>query len=120
MHRGLGTVRAGFRPLWLVREASVPAGAARYPYETGGSERVSRGSVTLPSGVYWLSKLAVPIDGDGSALLTIRRYTPGPSLAPDEASLVVPPSEADALVVLLEGLFAQARRDGVMTAPDAA
>jgi hypothetical protein len=61
-----------------------------------------------------LSKLEVAINGDESGLLTIRRQAPGPSLAPDEASLVVPGGEADALLALLEGLFAQARRDGVM------
>jgi hypothetical protein len=57
------------------------------------------------------------MNGDESALLTIRREAPEPSLAPDEASLVVPPDEADALLALLEGLFSQARRDGVMPGP---
>lgn len=119
MHRGFCTGRAGVRPLWLLREASVPPDAARGSYESEGSERVARGSITLPSGACWLSTLVVPMNGDDSALLTIRRQAPGPSLAPDEASLVVSPSEADALLALLEGLFAQARRDGVMTAPGA-
>lgn len=120
MHRGFCTVRAGSRPLSLLREARVPPGAARGSYENEGSERVSRGSIALPSGTCWLSKLQVPMNGDESALLTVRRQAPGPSLAPDEASLVVPPGEADALLALLEGLFAQARRDGVMPGPEAA
>jgi hypothetical protein len=119
MHRGCCAARVGFRPLWLLREATVPPDAARGSYESEGSERVSRGSITLPSGACWLSKLEVPMNGDNSALLTVRRQAPGPSLAPDEASLVVPPNEAGALLALLEGLFAQARRDGVITGSDA-
>jgi hypothetical protein len=119
MHRACCAARAGSRLLWLVREASVPPDAAQGSYENEGSERVSRGSIMLPSGACWLSKLEVPMTGDHLALLTVRRQAPGPSLAPDEASLVVPSSEADALVALLQGLFAQARRDGVMTVPEA-
>lgn len=118
MHRVSCLACAGSRTLWLVREAPVPPEAARGSYENEGSERVSRGSITLPSGACWSSTLEVSVAGDESGLLTIRRQAPGPTLAPDEASLVVPRGEADALLALLEGLFAQARRDGVMQGPE--
>lgn len=88
-------------------------------YENEGSERVCRGSVTLPSGACWRSKLQVPIRGDESALLTLCRQAAEPGVAPDEAALVIPSGEADALVALLQGLFTQARRDGVLPEAEA-
>ena len=117
MHHTSCPARPGSGRPWLLRESRVPPEAARGSYENEGSERVCRGSIALPSGGRWSSKLEVPMNGDESALLTIRREAPEPSLAPDEASLVVPPDEADALLALLEGLFSQARRDGVMPGP---
>jgi hypothetical protein len=56
------------------------------------------------------------MSGDQSALLTIAREGPAPAGAPDvpEVSLVVPPGEADALLTLLRGIVAQARREGVL------
>jgi hypothetical protein len=107
-------VRADSRWLWLLREPSVMPDGAPGPYESEGNERVSKGSITLPSGDSWFAKLVVPMNGEESALLTVWRDAAGPSLVPDEASLVVPRGEADALLLLLQGLFDQARRDGVL------
>lgn len=101
------------RRLWLVREGPVPPRVSPGSYEREGSERVSRGSIALPSGARWLSVLEVPISGGPSALLTIRREGPTATL-PDEATLALPPEEADALLALLQGLVAQARSDGVL------
>jgi len=112
-----GAIRADSRPLWLLREPRVPLEGGPGSYESEGSERVSRGSITLPSGDAWLAKLVVPVNGEESALLTVRREAAGPSLLPDEASLVVPRGEADALLLLLQGLFEQARKEGIIPPP---
>jgi hypothetical protein len=56
----------------------------------------------------------VPIAGGLSAILTIRREASSGSIMPDEACLVLPPGEADALLELLRGIIAQARADGVL------
>ena len=86
----------------------------------GQSATSSAGSFTLPSGDTWLAKLVVPVNGEESALLTVRRDAVGPSLLPDEASLVLPRGEADALLLLLRGLFEQARREGILRPPEGA
>jgi len=77
--------------LSLLREDRAPPRTSRISYENEGSDRVSRGSVTLTSGGWWFSKLVVPMAGDQSALLTIGRQGPGASIGPEEATLVVPP-----------------------------
>jgi len=48
------------------------------------------------------------------ALLTVNRSGPGAGPAPSDASLMIPPGEAEALLTLLTGLVAQARADGVL------
>lgn len=100
--------------LRLLREDRVPPTTSRNFYEREGSDRVSRGSVTLPSGGWWFSELVVPMIGDQSALLTIGRQGAGASIGPEEADLVIPPGEADAVLALLNGVIAQARSDGVL------
>jgi len=115
MHRHPAAARPNqLGRLWLLREARVPPQSTRGTYENEGSERVSRGSIALPSGAHWLSKLEVPIGGGRPALLTLRRQSPGDALAPDEAALVLPLGEADALVALVSGIIAQAKADGVL------
>jgi hypothetical protein len=54
--------------------------------------------------------------GDQSALITIEREGGLPPGAPSVpgVTLVVPPGEIDALLVLLRGLVAQARREGIL------
>ncbi len=101
-------------PLQLVREEQVPLDSSRPSYENEGSDRVARGSVTLPSGAWWSSTLEVRITGDQSALLTVGRQGSGRAAKPDEATLVIPPGEADAVLALLAGIIAQARSDGVL------
>jgi hypothetical protein len=54
--------------------------------------------------------------GDQSVLLTIEREgsTPTGTPATAEVAMVIPAGEADAVLVLLRGIVAQARRDGVL------
>jgi len=100
----------------MVCENHLPSSGFRGGYENEGSNRVARGSVTLPSGGWWFSQLEVPIAGDQSALLTFGRQGPGASIGPDEAAVVIPPGEADAVLTLINGIFTQARSDGVLQA----
>jgi hypothetical protein len=85
-------------------------------YEPEHSERQVSGSVAVPGDGRWRAVLAVPLGGDQSALLAIERVGPLPSGAPavEAVTLVVPPGEADAVVALMTGVVAQARREGVL------
>jgi hypothetical protein len=89
-------------------------GAAEY--EPGHSERQVTGWVTVGAETRWAATLAVPMTDDQSALVTIEREGPTPVRAPavPPVTLVIPPGEVDALLTLLRGLVAQARRDGVL------
>jgi hypothetical protein len=100
--------------LQLLREDQVSLEVPRPSYESEGSERVSRGSVTLPSGGRWSAALEVRMRDDQGALLTMNRSGPGAGPAPSDATLMIPPGEADALLTLLTGLIEQARADGVL------
>lgn len=100
--------------LQLVHEDQIAPHPTRVTYEREGSERVAKGSVTLPSGGWWSGSLEVRMGGDQGALLTVLRSGAGAGPAPSEASLVIPPGEADALLALLTGLVAHARADGVL------
>ena len=100
--------------LRLVREDQVSLETPRPFYEGEGSERVSRGAVTLPSGGRWCATLEVRMPDEQGALLTVNRSGPGAGPAPSDASLMIPPGEAEALLTLLTGLVAQARADGVL------
>ncbi len=113
MHRHTATVNL-CTSLQLLREDQISPEVARPSYESEGSERVSRGSVTVPSGGRWSASLEVRMRGDQGALLTIDRSGPGAGPAPSDASLMIPPGEADALLTLLKGLIEQARADGVL------
>jgi hypothetical protein len=87
-------------------------------YEPEHSERQVTGSVELGPATRWYATLAVSMTGEQSSLVTIERTGPTPPGAPDvsDVALVIPPGEADAVVVLLRGLVAHARRDGVLGA----
>jgi hypothetical protein len=100
--------------LHLLREDHIAPEVPRPVYEREGSERVSRGSVTLLSGGRWSATLEVRMQDDQGALLTVKRSGPGVGPAPSDASLMIPPGEADALLTLLTGLVEQARADGVL------
>ena len=93
-----------------------PGSVAAAQYEAGHSERQVTGWVAVGPEGRWGATLAVPMTGDQSALLTIERTGPTPAGAPEvcEVELVVPPGELDALLTLLRGVVAQARRDGVL------
>jgi hypothetical protein len=93
-----------------------PSAGGAAEYEAGHSERQVTGSVAVGQESRWVATMAVPMTGDQSALVIIEREGPTPPGAPDvpEVSLVVPPGELDALLTLLRGIVAQARRDGVL------
>ena len=104
----------------LLREVPVPATPFHGVYENGGSERVAKGTILTSVGARWYCRLEVPIAHGSPALLTIEREGAGEGLAPDEATVVVPPGEADALLALLKGIIDQARADGVLDQGNAA
>jgi hypothetical protein len=113
MHASTAVLERG-QSLQLLREDQVSLRVPSPSYESEGSERVSRGSVTVPSGGRWSASLEVRMRDDQGALLTINRSGPGTGPAPSDASLMIPPGEADALLILLAGLVKQARADGVL------
>lgn len=79
-----------------------------------GSARISTGSVQIGKGGRWTGRIEVPAEGNVAALLTIQRKGRGATLLPKDAALVIPEGEAEAVLALLNGLFAKARRDGVL------
>ena len=85
-------------------------------YEPEHSERQVSGSVGVAGGGRWRAALAVPLDGDQSALLSIERVGPLPARSPvvDSVALVVPLGEMDAVVALVTGVVAQARRQRIL------
>jgi hypothetical protein len=96
--------------------AERPGVSGSFGYEPGHSERQVTGSVAVGPQGRWVATLAVPMTGDQSVLVTIEREGAAPAGAPavQEVMLVIPPDEVDAVVTLLRGLVAHARRDGVM------
>jgi hypothetical protein len=101
-----------------------PHGSAIHPstlgmseYEPEHSERQASGSVAVGQDSRWSGTLAVPMTGDQSLLIIISREGTVPAGAPTvpPVTLVIPPGEVDAVLTLLRGLIAQARREGVLT-----
>jgi hypothetical protein len=90
---------------------SAESGPPKYFEE--GTDRTARGSI-LVQGVRWSAHLDVPIQSAEAALLTIERLGQGPAVAPSEATIGIPVHEAEAVLRLLEGLFVQARRAGML------
>ncbi len=86
-------------------------------YEEPGTEWISRGSIVV-DGVRWSGRLEVPTRAAHAALLTIERLGGSGALEPSQAAVVIPVDEADAVLGLLEGLFTQARRDGILPEPE--
>ena len=103
------------RPAQLLREDRVALDTHRPSYEDEGSDQVSRGSVSLPSGGRWSWTLEVRMASEQGALLTVHRSGAGAGPAPTEASLVIPPGEEAAFLTLLTGLVAQGRKHGVLS-----
>lgn len=97
--------------------AAAPSGTAGGAgYEPEHSERQVTGSVAVGQESRWVATLAVPMTGDQSVLLTLEREGPVPAGAPavEQVMLVIPAGEGDAVLTLLGGIIAHARRDGVL------
>lgn len=89
----------------------------RVEYEPEGSDRRATGSVSLASGEWWSADLIVSIRREGEILLTLRRHgAPGRENDDQSLDLCLNPVDLAALPVLLNGVIAQARRDGVLPA----
>jgi hypothetical protein len=100
------------------RPAAEPPSDARGPsYEEEGSSRRAVGSVAVAADAWWSATLSAPEDG-GPLLLTLERHGAAPERhrTGDVAELSLPASEIDAIVALISGVVAQARRDGVLPA----
>ena len=87
-------------------------------YQPGHSARQTTGSVAVGRKSWWLATLSVPMTGDQAILLTVERDGPSPAATPamDQATIVIPPGEVDAVLTLLQGIVAQGRQDGVLGA----
>ena len=86
-------------------------------YEGEGTDRISRGSIVI-EGVRWSGRLELPAGAGHDALLTIERLGGSGALEPTQAAVVIPVREADAVLGLLEGVFTQAQRDGLLPEPE--
>ena len=89
-------------------------------YEDEGSERRSRGAVSVGAAAWWSASLTLPasesgVDGD-VVFLHFKRHgeTPAGYHGSTEVDFSVPRSEVDAFVTLLSGLVEQARQDAVL------
>lgn len=89
-------------------------------YEDEGSERQARGAVAVGPDAWWTAALTVPVRGGvpdaRCVLVRLERHGPwaaGQSRVPS-VDLVVPGDEVEALVPLIAGVVAQARRDAVL------
>ena len=101
-------------PRWPARHVRE----APRPYEDEGSVREARGAVGVAPGVWWSVALRAPVAVDEGAAaavhLRLERHGPMASVSHDGSiDLTVPAAELDAIVTLLAGIVAQARRDGV-------
>ena len=124
------------RPGIAVLRVPSPSGPPRWPNKTGiaphevrewshryddeGSEARSLGSVSVGAEAWWSVALSVPGRASDPArdtvLVRLERHGPPPSegRGHGDMELVLPSLEIDALVTLLAGVVAQARRDGVL------
>jgi hypothetical protein len=97
----------------MVREDAASYSA----YESEGSERRTLGSLPVGLDARWTATLTVPIPLRDIAFLQVERRGELPARyrgAEESALLSLPIGEADALIALLTGVVAQARRDGVL------
>ncbi|HEX5830114.1 MAG TPA: hypothetical protein VFY16_03975 [Gemmatimonadaceae bacterium] len=109
--------RVGRRRAWRLAPPRVVREPEPGEYENEGSEQRSTGAVAVGGGAWWSATLAVPMPADGAAFLRVERHGAVPAGyrgAGESAELSLPAGEAGAVVVLLAGLVAQARRDGVL------
>lgn len=94
------------------RSRQARPGRQRPVYMRKAGPRLWQGSIRVSKGGWWSGRIEVPSDDDAAALLTIERKGKGATLLPKDAALVIPEGEADALLALLNRLFARARGDG--------
>lgn len=88
----------------------------RIEYEPESSDRRAGGTVSLGSGGWWSAELIVATRRREEILLTLqRRGTPGREDLDQSVDLCLRPTDLEALPVLLSGVIAQARRDGVLS-----
>jgi hypothetical protein len=86
-------------------------------YEDEGSERTSTGTIAVTSDSSWRATLSVPLPDADAVFLRIERMgrlPDGYRGAEESAALSVPAAEVDALMAVLAGVIAQARKDGVL------
>jgi hypothetical protein len=88
-------------------------------YDDEGSEARSLGSVSVGAGAWWSVALSVPGASKAArdtVLVRIERHGPPADERHGQVGvdLILSPAEIDALVTLLGGVVAQARRDGVL------
>lgn len=102
----------------FLREAGMKRTAARVKrvqYEPEGSDRRSSGTVSLHGGEWWSAELIVSIHRENEILLTLHHHeTAGDDDGGNSVDLCLRPTDLEALPVLLSGVIAQARRDGVL------
>ena len=88
------------------------------PYESEGSEHRTLGSVSVADDARWTATLTVPIPERNVAFVDLERrgrLPVGYRGSQESAHLSLPVGELDALLVLLAGVTAQARVDGVLS-----
>ena len=96
-----------------MRKAKIPG---RMLYEPEGSDRRATGTVSLGSAGWWSADLIVAIRREAEILLTLNRHgAPGQADDDESVDLCLRPADLEALPVLLNGVIAQARRDGVLS-----
>jgi len=107
------------RRLMVLRPTPVREPNPRFgTYEPESSERRALGSIPVSADAHWNATLTVPMTGDVAFVDLERRgeLPRGYRGGEERAHLALPVRELDALVALLAGVVAQARRDGVVLA----
>jgi hypothetical protein len=102
---------------WTIARKVCEEPAKYDAYQSEGSEYRSLGFMPVAGDADWTATLTVPIPSRDIAFIELARrgeLPPGYRGAEESASLSLPIGEIDALIELLTGVIAQARRDGVL------
>lgn len=89
-------------------------------YEPESTERRALGSISVTKAAHWEATLTVPAADADVVFLQVERQGPLPDgyLGSQETiDVSLPIGEVDALLALLTGIVADARRDGVLPPP---
>ena len=100
----------------MVREGTVAYSVAGR-YEDESSERSAVGSVRVGGDSFWRAVLTVPIPNADAVFIRIERQGALPEGyrgAEESAGFSLPVGELEAVMVVLNGIVGQARRDGVI------